>query len=184
MTSLLALSHCIDKVTVTIGKNVSWVLLLAVVISCGNALSRYLWSLTSNGLLELQWYLYGTAFMFASAYTLQRNEHVRIDVLASRWSKATRDWVDLICHVLFLTPFCVLMVWLCWPWFIRSFNTGEYSSNVGGLIIWPAKGVVLIGFILLLAQAFSEIVKRLAVVMGKIDDPLSRDDATDRQSKP
>ena len=181
MTGLLNLSHGIDYVTRTIGRNISWIILVAVLVSAGNAMSRYMWSLTSNGLLELQWYLYGTVFMLASAYTLQRNEHVRIDVLAARWSKRTRDWIDLICHIFFLVPFCVLLVWLCWPWFMRSFNSGEYSSSAGGLIIWPAKSVVLIGFVLLLAQAFSEIVKRFAVIMGKIDDPLSQQDiAADR----
>lgn len=173
MTFLLSLSRLIDLISQFIGRKVSWIVLLAVLVSCANAISRYAFSISSNAWLELQWYLYGAVFMLASAYTLQRNEHVRIDVIASRWSKRTRDWLDLICHVAFLLPFCVLMVWLSWPWFMRSFNSGEYSSSAGGLIIWPAKSLVLIGFLLLLAQAISEIIKRYAVIRGLIEEPLS-----------
>lgn len=170
MALLLALSRLIDRISQFIGKKISWIILLAVLVSCANAISRYAFNVSSNAWLELQWYLYGAVFMLASAYTLQRNEHVRIDVIAARWSKRTHDWVDLICHAVFLFPFCLLMVWLCWPWFVRSFNSGEYSSSAGGLIVWPAKSLVLIGFVLLLAQSVSEIIKRFAVLRGLIDE--------------
>ncbi len=176
MAGLLALSRLIDRVNGVIGRNVSWLILVAVLISAGNASMRKAFDMSSNAWLELQWYLYGTVFMLAAAYTLQQNEHIRIDIISNKLSKRTRDWVDLICHVVFLVPFAALLVWLCWPWFWLSFNSGEISSNAGGLIIWPAKLMVLIGFVLLLAQAFSEIVKRAAVIMGVIDDPSPQHD--------
>lgn len=171
MAGLLSLARLIDRISTFVGRQVSWLILVAVLVSAGNATIRKAFDISSNAWLELQWYLYGAVFMLAAAYTLQRNEHVRIDILANRWSKRTRDWVDLFCHVFFLLPFTVLMVWLCWPWFLRSFNSGEISANAGGLIIWPAKVLVLAGFILLTAQALSEIVKRVAVLRGDIDDP-------------
>jgi TRAP-type mannitol/chloroaromatic compound transport system permease small subunit len=176
MAGLLALSRLIDRVNGVIGRNVSWLILVAVLISAGNASMRKAFDMSSNAWLELQWYLYGTVFMLAAAYTLQQNEHIRIDIISNKLSKRTRDWVDLICHVVFLVPFAALLVWLCWPWFWLSFNSGEISSNAGGLIIWPAKLMVLVGFVLLLAQAFSEIVKRAAVIMGVIDDPSPQHD--------
>lgn len=172
MAGLLAFSRAIDHVNEFIGRQVSWLILVAVLISAGNATIRKAFDISSNAWLELQWYLYGAVFMLAAAYTLLKNEHVRIDILANRWSKRTRDIVDLLCHIFFLLPFSALMVWLCWPWFVRSFTSGEGSSSAGGLIIWPAKALVLAGFILLTAQALSEIVKRWAVVQGVIDDPM------------
>ncbi|WP_157015701.1 TRAP transporter small permease subunit [Mesorhizobium xinjiangense] len=171
MAGLLALSRFIDRINEFIGKQVSWLILVAVLISAGNATVRKTFDISSNAWLELQWYLYGTVFMLAAAYTLKRNEHVRIDILANRLSKRTRDWIDLICHIVFLLPFVLLMVRLCWPWFWLSYNSGEMSSNAGGLILWPAKMMVLLGFILLTAQAFSEIIKRWGVIRGLIDEP-------------
>lgn len=176
MAGLLALSRLIDRISNFVGRQVSWLILVAVLVSAGNATIRKAFDISSNAWLELQWYLYGAVFMLAAAYTLQRNEHVRIDIIASRWSKRTRDWVDLFCHVFFLLPFAALLVYLCWPWFMLSYRSGEMSANSGGLIIWPAKAMVLAGFILLLAQALSEIIKRAAVVMGIIDDPSPQHD--------
>jgi TRAP-type mannitol/chloroaromatic compound transport system permease small subunit len=171
MTILLAVSRLIDAINGAIGRSVSWLLLAAVMISAGNAVIRKVFDISSNAWLELQWYLYGTVFMLAAAYALLRNEHIRIDVLSSGWSKRTRDWIDLILHIIFLVPFSSLMAYLAWPWFWLSFRSGEVSSSAGGLIIWPAKAVVLLGFLLLTAQAFSEIIKRAAVLMGRIEDP-------------
>ncbi|MEQ8448774.1 MAG: TRAP transporter small permease subunit [Nitratireductor sp.] len=171
MAPLLALSRLVDRINEFVGRQVSWLILVAVLISAGNASIRKAFDISSNAWLELQWYLYGTVFMLAAAYTLQRNEHVRIDIVSNRLSKRTRDWVDLICHITFLLPFVTLMVWLCWPWFWLSYRSGEISANAGGLVIWPAKMMVLAGFILLAAQALSEIVKRIAVIRGDIDDP-------------
>ncbi|MDP3898107.1 MAG: TRAP transporter small permease subunit [Mesorhizobium sp.] len=179
MAGLLALSRLIDGVNVFIGRNVSWLVLVAVLVSAYNATIRYLGDAisflpiprASNSLLELQWYLYGAVFMLAAAYTLQRNEHIRIDIVSNRLSKRTRDWIDLLGHIFFLVPFVVLMVWLSWPWFLRSYLSGEVSTNSGGLIIWPAKALVFAGFVLLTAQALSEIIKRIAVIWGFIDEP-------------
>jgi TRAP-type mannitol/chloroaromatic compound transport system permease small subunit len=123
-----------------------------------------LWRLGDDLAVRLPW-------ATQSADTLLRNEHVRIDILSGRLSKRARDWIDLVCHILFLAPFTGLMAWLCWPWFWRSYTSGEMSANAGGLAIWPAKLVVLIGFLLLSAQVISEIVKRVAVLRGDIEDP-------------
>ena len=180
MRILLSISRAIDAVTALIGRNVSWLILLAVLVSAYNAIVRYLGDSlpsfipiprASNKLLELQWYLYGTVFMLAAAYTLLQNEQIRIDIISNRLKKRTRDWVDLVCHLVMLIPFAFLMVWLAWPWFWRSYVSGEISANAGGLIIWPAKAMVLIGFILLSAQAISETIKRAAVLAGLIEDP-------------
>jgi TRAP-type mannitol/chloroaromatic compound transport system permease small subunit len=171
MAALLALSRLIDAVTTVVGKSVSWLLLAAVLISAGNAVLRKAMDISSNAWLEVQWYLFGTVFMLAAAYALLKNEHVRIDILSSTWSKKTRDIIDLVLHTIFLVPFAALMTWLAWPWFWLSYRSGEISSNAGGLVIWPAKLVVLLGFALLLLQAFSEIIKRFAVVTGRIEDP-------------
>ena len=171
MKLLLRLSSVIDAINNLVGKNVAWLILVAVLISAGNAIVRKAFDISSNMWLELQWYLYGTVFMLAAAYTLLRNEHIRIDVVSNTLSKKTRDRIDLFCHIFFLMPFVLLMVWLCVPWFFLSYRIGEISANAGGLVIWPAKMMVLIGFILLVAQAFSEIIKRAAVIAGVIDDP-------------
>ncbi|MAW88370.1 MAG: sugar transporter [Phyllobacteriaceae bacterium] len=185
MTVLLAVSRLIDRINDFIGRQVSWLILAAVLVSAYNATVRYLGEglpdflpipRASNALLELQWYLYGTVFMLAAAYTLLKNEHIRIDIVSNRLSKRTRDWIDLFCHTFFLMPFCLLMVWLAWPWFWRSYNSGEVSANAGGLILWPAKMMVLIGFLLLTAQGISEIIKRIAVLRGDIDDPMPQHD--------
>jgi len=171
MTALLRLSSAIDAVTAFIGRSVSWLILVAVLVSAGNAIIRKLFDASSNAWLELQWYLYGAVFLLAAAYTLQRNEHVRIDIATSGLSKKTRDWIDLLGHIFFLLPFCFLMVYLGWPFFWNAFQNGETSLNAGGLTIWPAKLLILVSFILLTAQGFSEIIKRWAVIKGLIEDP-------------
>ena len=171
MQALLAASRGIDAVTAFIGRAVKWLILVAILVSAGNAIIRKAFDTSSNAWLELQWYLFGAVFMLAAAYTLQKNEHIRIDVLSSRLSKRTRDWIDLVCHFVFLLPFVLMMVWLCIPFLIDSYTSQEVSMNAGGLIIWPAKALLLAGFILLLAQAISEIVKRIAVIAGLIDEP-------------
>ena len=177
MKLLIIISRTIDRLNEFIGHSVSWLLLVAVLVSAGNAVSRKLFALSSNAMLELQWYLYGAVFMLAAAYALLKNEHIRIDILSSSWSKRTRDWIDLVLHTIFLVPFAGMMVYLSWPWFWRSFSSGEHSTNAGGLILWPAKSFILVGFILLLLQAFSEIIKRAGVISGHIveDDALYHD---------
>ncbi len=175
MRNLLVLSRLIDRINEFVGRNVSWLVLAAVLISAGNASIRKAFDMSSNAWLEVQWYLFGAVFMLAAGYTLRKNEHVRIDVVAGNLSKRTRDWIDLFGHFFFLLPFCVMMTYLAWPFFWRSFQSGEMSSNAGGLIIWPAKAVVLAGFILLTAQAVSEIIKRIAIIRGLMEEEPGHD---------
>lgn len=171
MKTLLAISRGIDAVSAFVGKAVSWLVLVAVLISAGNAVIRKTFDISSNAWLELQWYLYGTVFLLAAAYTLQKNEHVRIDFVSNMLTKRTRDWIDLLGYLFFLLPFTILIVYLSFPWFIRSFVSGEFSANAGGLVLWPAKIMIVLGFSLLTAQGISQIIKRWAVIRGVIDDP-------------
>jgi TRAP-type mannitol/chloroaromatic compound transport system permease small subunit len=171
MQVLLALSRGVDRVTELIGKIVMWLILLAVLVSAGNAVSRKLFNLSSNAWLELQWYLFGAAFMGAAAYTLQQNEHIRIDVFYASRSRRTQHWIDLFGHIFFLLPFAALMAWYLWPYTMQAYNSGQVSTNAGGLIIWPARAILLAGFLLLVAQVLAEIVKKIAVMRGLIDDP-------------
>lgn len=171
MQALLAISRGIDRVNAFIGKSVMWLILLAVLVSAGNAIVRKVFNWSSNSLLELQWYLFGAAFMGAAAYTLQQNEHIRIDVFYGTRTRRTQHWIDLFGHVFFTLPFVVLMTWLLVPYTLQAFRSGQISTNAGGLIIWPARAVLALGFILLIAQALSEIVKKIAVMRGLIEDP-------------
>jgi TRAP-type mannitol/chloroaromatic compound transport system permease small subunit len=163
---LLRLSSGIDRLTEFIGRQVRWLILAAVLVSAANAIIRKTFDTSSNAWLELQGYLFGAVFMFAAAYVLQKNGHVRIDAVSSHFSKRTRDWIDLFGHVFFLLPLCLLMVWLGIPYFWEALRDGEISNNAGGLIVWPIKFFILGGFVLLLAQALSEIIKRWAVIKG------------------
>ena len=171
MGALLALSRLIDRINETIGKSVSWLILLAVLISAVNATIRKIFNTSSNAWLELQWYLYGAAFLLAAAYTLKQNEHIRIDIVYGAWSRRVQHWIDLFGHVFFLMPLVCLMLYLLGPYVMRSYVSGEVSTNAGGLIIWPAKALLLIAFILLFAQGISEIIKKIAVIRGLMADP-------------
>jgi TRAP-type mannitol/chloroaromatic compound transport system permease small subunit len=171
MQALLAACRGIDAVTAFIGRQVKWLILAAIIVSTVNAIIRKAFDSSSNAWLELQWYLFGAVFMLAGAYTLQRNAHIRIDVISSHLKKRTRDWIDLFCHIVFLMPFVSMMIWLCWPFFLDSYQSQEMSMNSGGLIIWPAKLIILLGFVLLFAQGISEIVKRIAILAGIMADP-------------
>jgi TRAP-type mannitol/chloroaromatic compound transport system permease small subunit len=171
MQALLALSRGIDRVTEFIGKSVTWLIFIAILVSAGNAISRKLFNLSSNAWLELQWYLFGAAFLLASAYTLRQNEHIRIDIVYGMFSKRTRQRIDLFGHVFFLMPFVLLMTWLLVPYVWRAFENGDISTNAGGLIIWPARAFLLGGFALLALQGVSEIIKKVAIMRGLIEDP-------------
>jgi TRAP-type mannitol/chloroaromatic compound transport system permease small subunit len=171
MLGLLKISRAIDAVNAFIGRAVIWLILAAVLVSAGNATSRKLFDWSSNAWLELQWYLFGAAFMLAAAYTLQRNEHIRIDIVSSRLPKNARNVVELIGHCLMLMPFALLMLWEMWPSMRDSYDQGETSANYGGLLIWPAKALIFAGFALLAAQGVSEIIKRIAVMAEAIPDP-------------
>lgn len=170
MPVLLKLSRAIDGINSWIGRGIAWLILIAVLVSAGNAVVRKAVSISSNAWLELQWYLFGAVFMLAAAWTLKKDEHVRIDVISGNLSKRTRAWIDLVCHITFLMPFAVLMVWLSWPFFLRSWDSGEMSMNAGGLILWPAKLVILLGFILFAVQGISEIIKKIAVLHGDLPE--------------
>jgi TRAP-type mannitol/chloroaromatic compound transport system permease small subunit len=170
MAGLLALSRVIDAVTRFIGYHVRWLILAAVLVSTVNAIIRKLFDTSSNAWLETQTLLFGVAFMSAAAYVLQKNAHVRIDVVSSRLSKRSRDWIDLFGHLFMLAPLTVIMVWLSGPFFLESFLDSEASSNAGGLPVWPFKLFVFVGFALLFAQMISEAVKRAAVLSGHLEE--------------
>jgi TRAP-type mannitol/chloroaromatic compound transport system permease small subunit len=171
MQTLLRLSAAIDRVSIWIGRSVMWLLLLSVLVSAANAVSRKLFSVSSNAYLELQWYLFGCAYMLAASYTLQRNEHIRIDIVTNALPRRVRDWIDVFGHVFMLLPLTLLMVRETWPTMMRSYSIGETSANYGGLLIWPAKAFILVGFALLFIQGVSELIKRIAVMRGLIPDP-------------
>jgi TRAP-type mannitol/chloroaromatic compound transport system permease small subunit len=171
MAGLLALSRAIDRVNEFIGKWVAWAILVSILVSAGNAVIRKTLDMSSNAWLELQWYLFGAAFMLAAAYTLKQNEHIRIDIVYGMFSRRTQHWIDLFGHVFFLMPFALLMVWYFVPYVLLSFHSGEVSTNAGGLIIWPAKAILLAGFTLLSLQGLSEIIKKAAVITGILEDP-------------
>ncbi len=171
MGALLGLSRGIDRVNTIIGRGVSWLILAAVLVSAGNAIIRKVFQTSSNAWLELQWYLYGAAFLGAAAYTLKENEHIRIDILYGIWTRRRQHWIDLIGHVFFLMPFATVMIWYLYPWVMRSWRSGEVSTNAGGLTLWPAKMLLLVGFIMLFLQGISEIIKKIAIMRGIIEDP-------------
>ena len=171
MHAALGLSRLIDAITTVIGKSVIWLIFAAILISAINAVTRKLWSLSSNSWLEAQWYLFGAAFMLGAAYTLKENEHIRIDIFYGSRSRRVQHWIDLFGHVVFLLPFVALMAWMLWPYWIDAFRSGQVSTNAGGLLIWPARAILFAGFALLTLQAVSEIIKKIAVIQGLIEDP-------------
>ena len=171
MAGLLALSRAIDRINEFVGRWVSWLILVAILVSAVNAVIRKTFNMSSNAWLELQWYLFGAAFLLAAAYTLRQNEHIRIDIIYGMWSRRVQHWIDLFGHVFFLMPFVVLMIFYFVPYVSLSYRIGEVSTNSGGLILWPAKMLLLIGFVQLGFQGISEIIKKIAIMTGKMDDP-------------
>jgi len=164
----------IDWINERVGRAVMWLVLVAVVISAGNALVRKLFNTSSNALLEIQWYLFAAIFMLAAGYTFLRNEHVRIDILTSRLSPRGQNVVDIVGILFFLLPMAGLILWLSWPIVMTSLASGEMSQNSGGLIRWPVKMMLPLGLGLLVLQAFSELVKRIAFLAGHGPDPLQK----------
>ncbi|MBL9057387.1 MAG: TRAP transporter small permease subunit [Rhodobacteraceae bacterium] len=171
MQGLLVLSRAIDRFNEAIGKAVTWLIFIAIMVSATNAVVRKVFNTSSNAWLELQWYLFGAAFMLAAAYTLKQNEHIRIDIFYGTRSRRTQHWIDLFGHVFFLMPFVVLMSFMLVPYAWRAYEIGQVSTNSGGLIIWPARAILAAGFILLVLQGISEIVKKIAVMRGEMEDP-------------
>ena len=175
MTLLLKLSQLIDWLNERVAKGAFWLVLIMAIISAGNASYRFVFNDSSNGLLEIQWYLFAAVFLLCSPYTLQKNEHVRIDVLSSKLSPRGLAVIDIIGTVFFLLPMVVTVLWLSLPLVAESYNINEYSANAGGLIRWPVKILLPIGFTLLALQGISELIKRIAFLAGMIDDPNHKD---------
>lgn len=174
MQALLKLSRAIDALSTAVGKAAIWLVLVVTLISSGNAIVRYAFKYSSNGLLEIQWYLSSAIFLLCAGYTLMRNEHVRIDVIAGRFSPRVQAWIDLIGTLFFLAPLAVIVLYLSWPTFINAYLSNEHSSNAGGLIVWPVRALIPLGFLLLILQGVSEFIKRVAFLKGLIPDPNAR----------
>lgn len=174
MNPLLSLSRGIDALNEWIGKMATWLILIVVLISAGNAVSRFAFNLSSNAMLEIQWYLFSAIFLFCAAYVLKKNEHIRIDVIAGRLSERAQNWIDVFGILIFLLPMAVIVGYLSWPVFVNAWDSGEMSSNPGGLIRWPVRLMLPIGFALLILQALSELIKRLAFLTGTGPNPLAK----------
>lgn len=166
MKSLLAVAKTIDSLNESVGRLVLWLVGAATLISAGNALVRYGLGRSSNAWLEIQWYLFGAIFLLAAGYTLKHNGHVRIDVIYGRLSARAQAWIDLLGGLLFLLPLCGLMAWLAWPGFIDSFHSGETSPDAGGLLRWPVRLLIPLGFALLALQGIAEVIKRIGFLRG------------------
>jgi TRAP-type mannitol/chloroaromatic compound transport system permease small subunit len=173
VAALLKFSRLVDWISEWIGKLVIWLVLAAVLISAGNAIMRKAFNISSNAYLEVQWYLYAMVFMLGAAYVFLHNGHVRIDFISGRLSKRTNAIIDAIGIVVFLIPLCVILIDLSWPYFMRAYVSGEMSENAGGLIRWPVLGLIPLGFATLLLQALSELIKRVAFLVGARDEPFS-----------
>ena len=174
MQALLRLSRAIDWLNSQVGKYVLWLILASTVISGINAVVRKVFNYSSNAFLEVQWYLFAAAFLLAAGYTLLQGEHVKVDVVSSRLSKRAQIWIDILGFALFLTPVCLAVLWYGVPFFVQGYQSGEMSSNAGGLIRWPVYAMIPLGFTLLLLQGWSELIKRLAFLQGLIDDPTAK----------
>jgi TRAP-type mannitol/chloroaromatic compound transport system permease small subunit len=174
MNGLIELAKLIDALNERIGRAVLWLVLAAVFISASNAIVRKAFDKSSNAFLEIQWYLFAAIFLLCAGWTLLRNEHIRIDVIAGRFSKRTQTWIDVFGTVLFLFPMVALILYESWPWFLRAYASGEISSSAGGLILWPAKILVPAGFALLGLQGVAELIKRIAFLRGLGPDPTER----------
>ena len=171
MKALLKLSAWIDAVNELLGKLIMWLVLAAVLISAGNAIVRKAFNIGSNAFLEIQWYLFAGVFMLGVGYVMLKNSHVRIDFISARLSKRTNAIIDAIGIVVFTIPLSIIMIDLGWPLFAQAWRTGEMSQNAGGLIRWPVLGLVPLGFTILLAQAVSELIKRIGYLTGHRSEP-------------
>lgn len=174
MKILLGLSTLIDRLNAGVGRTVCWLILAAVLVSAGNATVRYALNTSSNAWLEVQWYLFSAVFLLCAGYTLLRNQHVRIDIIAGRFSRRTQTWIDILGTLFFLLPMAVIIIRLSWPVFMESFTRHEISGDAGGLLRWPVKLLMPVGFSLLTLQGVSELIKRAAFLMGLIGDPAEK----------
>ena len=174
MQALLKLSRAIDGLNAFVGKYVIWLIFAATAVSAINALVRKIFGVSSNAFLEAQWYLYAWSFLAAAGFTLLHREHVRIDVVNSRLPKRVQVWIDILGFAFFLTPLCVLVLYLATPLVIQMYETGEMSGNPGGLVRWPVWVALPVGFTLLMLQGWSELIKRIAFLRGQGPDPMGR----------
>jgi len=174
MNVLLAISRAIDALNERVGRTVLWLILVMALVSSANAVYRYVFNNSSNAWLELQWYMFATVFLLCSGYTLRHDEHIRIDVINSHLSRRTQIWIDIFGTICFLLPMTIFITWLSWPIFVNAWVSGETSSNAGGLIRWPARLLIPVGFSLLSLQGISELIKRIAYLRGLIPDPVER----------
>lgn len=177
MNALLKLSRRIDALTERVGQYALWLVLVVVLVSAGNAVMRYTINYSSNAFLEIQWYLFGMIFLSCSGYTLLRNEHVRIDLISDRLSKRGQTWIDIFGIVFFLMPMAIAIMVLSWPVFMHALQSNEMSNSAGGLIVWPARLMIPAGFLLLIVQACSELIKRIGFLQGLCPDPTAKRNA-------
>lgn len=168
MKPMLALARLIDALTERVGRLVIWLVLVATLISAGNALVRYALGESSNAWLEIQWYLFGAMFLLAAGYTLKHNGHVRIDIIYNRFGPRGQAWIDLAGGLLFLLPMALLLAWLAWPMFYEAWQAQEHSPDAGGLLRWPVKLLLPLGFVLLALQGVAEVIKRIGVLSGHL----------------
>jgi len=173
MKFLFKLSDLVDALNGRIGRSLKWLILAAVLLSAGNAIARKAFHTGSMALLEVQWYLFSGVFLLGAGYAFLKNVHVRIDFVSSRLSARGRSWVDIVGILVFLAPFCLILIQMSWPLFLKAWHSGEMSQNAGGLIRWPVYFLLPLGMILLLLQSASELIKRFAFLRGLIPDPLA-----------
>ena len=174
MQALLALSRAIDRLNAFVGKYSIWLIFASTLISALNAVVRKAFDFSSNGFLEVQWYLFAWSFLIAAGYTLLHREHVRIDVVNSRLSKRTQVWIDILGFAFFLTPLCVTILYLSMPVVLQMIESGEMSGNPGGLIRWPVWMAIPVGIRLMMLQGWSELIKRIDFLGGEGPDPMGR----------
>lgn len=174
MKPLLALSRAIDWLNERVGRILKWAIPVMVLVSAGNATSRFLLDRASNAWLELQWYLFSAVFLLCAGYTLLHNEHIRIDVVNSHLPRRVQVWIDIFGIIFFLVPMAAIIMWLSWPVLVNAYVSGEISVNAGGLIRWPVRLLVPAGFFLLVLQGVSELIKRIAFLRGLIPDPAEK----------
>ena len=174
MNALLKLSRRIDALTERVGQAALWLVLVVVLVSALNAVMRYTIDYSSNAFLEIQWYLFGLIFLSCGGYTFLRNEHVRIDLISAHFSRRGQTWIDIFGIVFFLMPMAIAIMVLSWPVFIHAIESSEMSNSAGGLIVWPARLMIPVGFFLLIVQAISELIKRIGFLQGLCPDPTAK----------
>lgn len=183
MSALLKLSGLIDRINLLVGKLTMWLVLGAVLISSGNAIVRKVFNMSSNALLEIQWYLFAGVFMLGVGYTLLHNAHVRIDFISSRLSKRTNAIIDVLGIIAFIIPLSLILINLSWPLFYKAYVSGEMSQNAGGLVRWPVYLLMPVGFSILLVQSVSELIKRVAFLAGHRSEPFTFNEEKSEEQK-